>query len=145
MIPKGGGANFRGIVLVKVLWKAISGIINRQLLSSIQFYDVLREFCAGRGMGTATLKVKLLQNLITMRETILHAIFLYLRKAYDALDREICLDILAGYGLGPRTIRILRTYWSRVHMASKVGETLWAHLTEPPRGNSGGPPVTHDL
>ena len=145
MILKGGGIYFWGIGLVEVLWKAISGIINHRLLSSIQFYDVLCEFCAGRGMGTSTLKVKLLQNLIRMRETVLHAIFLYLHKAYGALDREICLDILAGYGLGPRKIRILRTYWSRLHMASKVGETLWAHLTEPPRGNSGGPPVTHDL
>ena len=42
-----------------------------------------------------------------MRETVLHSIFLYLHKAYDVLDRNRCLDILAGGGLGPRMLRIL--------------------------------------
>ena len=34
-IPKGGGTNFRGIGLVEVMWKAISGFINGRILSSI--------------------------------------------------------------------------------------------------------------
>ena len=29
--------------------------------------------------------------------------------------------ILAGYGVGPRTIRILRTYWAWLQMVAKVG------------------------
>ena len=114
MIPKGGGTNFWEVGLVKVLWKLISGIINCRLFSYIQFHDVLHGFRAGRGTGTATLKAKLLQHIIAMRETVLHAIFLDLRKAYYALGGERCLDILAGYGLGPRTIRILQTYWARL-------------------------------
>ena len=36
---------------------------------------------------TATLGENLLQQLNVMRETVFHAIFLDLRKAYDALDR----------------------------------------------------------
>ena len=67
MIPNGEGTNFRGIGLVEVLWKAISNIINLWLSSSIQFHDALNEFCAGRGMGTATLEENLLQQLISMR------------------------------------------------------------------------------
>ena len=49
-------------------------------------------------MGTVTLNAKLLQQLIAMRDTVLRSIFLDLRKAYDDLDRDRCLDILAGYG-----------------------------------------------
>ena len=45
-----------------------------------------------------------------MRGVVLHEILLYLQKAYDALDRERCLDILAGYGVGPRTLRFFQTY-----------------------------------
>ena len=62
-------------------------------------------------MVTATLEAKILKQLISMRETVFHAILLRLRKAYDALYRELCLDILAVYGVGPRQIRILRKYW----------------------------------
>ena len=41
--------------------------------------------------------------------------------AYDALDRERCLDILSECGVGPRTIRILLTYWAQIQMAAKAG------------------------
>ena len=96
MILNEVGTNFRVIGLVEILWKAISGIINRRLLSSVQFHNPLRGFRAWRGMGTATFQSKLLQKLIGMRDTFLHAIFLDLRKAYDALDRNRYLDIMVG-------------------------------------------------
>ena len=88
MILEGGVTDFRGIGLVEVLWKAISGIINCQILSSIQFHDALHGFHAGRGTGTSNPKAKLLQQLIATREVVLHSILLELRKAYNALDRD---------------------------------------------------------
>ena len=111
MIPKRGGTDFRGIDLVEIMWKAIYGIINRQILSSIQFHDALYGFCTGRETGTATLEAKLIQQLIAMRETVLHYILLDLRNTYDALDRYRCIDIMAGYRVVPSMLRILRTYW----------------------------------
>ena len=36
-------------------------------------------------------------------------IFLDLTKAYEALDRSRCLDILEGYGVGPGARRLLKT------------------------------------
>ena len=75
----------------------------------------------GRGTGTANIEDKLLQKLINMIETVLHSILLDLRKAYDALDRDRCLGILAGYGVGPSTLQIMRKYWAWIHMAAKVG------------------------
>ena len=107
MIPKGGGTNFRGIGLVEVLWNAIPGIINFRILSSIQFHDNLLGFFTGRGKGTATLEENILQQLIAMTETVLHAIFLELCKAYDDLERDHCPDILEGYGVGPWCHHIL--------------------------------------
>ena len=88
MILEGGVTDFRGIGLVEVLWKAISGIINCQILSSIQFHDALHGFFAGRVTGTATLEAKLLQQIIAMRDTALYSIFLDLRNTYDALYRD---------------------------------------------------------
>ena len=63
-----------------------------------------------RGTVIVTLEGNMLQQNIYMKETVLYAIFLDLPKAYDALDRDQCIDILAGYEVGPRTIRILQTY-----------------------------------
>ena len=61
----------------------------------------LHGFWAGRGTGTATLEAKLIQQLASMREEVLYVIFLDLQKAYDALERSMCLEILEGYGVGP--------------------------------------------
>ena len=47
-------------------------------------------------MGTSTLEVNLLHQVAVLREVLLHAILLELHKAYDALDRSRCLDILGG-------------------------------------------------
>ena len=48
-------------------------------------------------------------------------IFLDLHKAYDALDRSRCLEILEGYVVGPRSRRILQTYWRRLTMVERSG------------------------
>ena len=41
-------------------------------------------------------------------------IFLNLHKVYDALDRSRCLEILEGYGVGPKARRLLTNYWRRL-------------------------------
>ena len=112
MIYKGVSTDFIGIGLVEVLWKAISGIINFRILSFIQLHDALHVFHKGTGTGTATLEAKLLQHIIAMRDTVLRFIFLDMHKADDALDRDQCLDILEGYGVGPRTLRKNNLYHS---------------------------------
>ena len=121
IIPKGGDTDFREIGLVEVLWKAISGIINLWISSSIQFHEALHGFFVGIGTWNATLEGKLLQHLIDMRDTVLHSIFFDLCKAYNTLDRDRRLDILAGYGVGTGTLRIMWTYWVRIQMAEKSG------------------------
>ena len=62
----------------------------------------------GRGTGTAALEANMLQHLTAMREAVLFEVFLDLQKSYDALDQERSLELLAVYGVGPRTLRLLR-------------------------------------
>ena len=69
-------------------------ILNRRLTDSITYHNFLHNFRAVRGTGTATLEAKLLQQLAALREEVLYVIFLDLHKAYDALDRSRCLEIL---------------------------------------------------
>ena len=106
LIPKEKG-NYHGIGLVEVVWKVVAAILNLHITASITYHDFLHGFRAGHGTGTATLKAKLLQQLADMREEVLYMIFLDLHKAYDALDRYRCLEILEGYDVGPQSCRIL--------------------------------------
>ena len=48
-------------------------------------------------------------------------IFLDLTKAYNALDRSRCLEILEGYGVGPSARGLLTTYWRRLTMMARAG------------------------
>ena len=52
------------------------------------FQSTIHSFRPVKVTGTASLKVNLVLQLIAMREEVLYEVLLYLRKAYDALDRE---------------------------------------------------------
>ena len=67
LIPK-GKMEYRGIGLVEVTWKVVSVILNCRLTTGITFHDALHGFQEGRGTGTPTLEVKLLQKLAAMKE-----------------------------------------------------------------------------
>ena len=127
LIPK-GGKDYCGIGLVEVMWKVMAVILNRRLTASITYHDFLQGFWAGRGTSTANLKAKLLQQLAALREEVLYVIFLDLHKAYDALDRSMCLDILEGYGVIPQACRLLRKYWGRLTMVAREGGVLRGSL-----------------
>ena len=121
LIKKGGGKDFRVIGIVEVLRKCTTGIINRRLTSEIHYHDNLYYFWTGRGTVTTPLEANLLQQVMVMRETVIHIILLDLQKTYDALDQDRCLEILLGYSVGPRTLRILWTYWNWMHMVANAG------------------------
>ena len=117
-----GKKDYRGIGLVEVMWKVVSAILNRRFTASITNHDFLHMLRAGRGTGTATLEAKLLQHIAALREEVLYMIFLDLHKAYNALDRSRCLEILEGYGVGPRAREILRNYWHHLTMVARAGD-----------------------
>ena len=120
LIPK-GKKDYWGIGLVEVMWKVVAAFLNCQLTASITFHDFIHGFREVHGTGTATLEAKLLQQLAALREEVLCAIFLYLHKTYDALDRSRCLDILEGYGVDPQARRLLQNYWRRLTMVARAG------------------------
>jgi hypothetical protein len=58
-------------------------------------------------MGTAIIKAKLAQKLSYLEMQPFYGVFLDLRKAFDAMDREQCIMILKGYGAGPWMVRLI--------------------------------------
>ena len=86
LLPKGGG-DYRGIGLLDPFWKVVEKIMVAQFLS-IKFHDSLHGGLAKRGTGTATIEAKLHQSLAWRDQCPLYQIYVDLKKAYDALDRE---------------------------------------------------------
>ena len=52
---------------MEVVWKAVVAIINRRFTASITYHNSLHELWAGRGTGTVTLEVKLIQKVASLR------------------------------------------------------------------------------
>ena len=75
-------------------------------------------------MGTATLEAKRAQNMVGLAHETLFQVFLDVRKAYESLDRDQCLQLLSGYGMGTNLARLLDNYWKRQRIAPKVGKCL---------------------
>ena len=44
-----------------------------------------------------------------------------LHKTYETLDQDRCIEIIAAYGVGPRDIRLLQTYWVHLTIVNKDG------------------------
>ena len=77
---------------------------------------------------------------MSMREEVIHAIFLDLHKLYGNLDRARLLKILEGYGVGPRSLCLLCRYWDRLQMVERVGE-YYGETFRGERGMMQGDPI----
>jgi len=89
LIPKGGGY-YRGIGLLEPIWKIIERVIDKRL-KAIALHDSLHSCHNGRGTGTAVIEAKLSQQLAHIEQTPFYGVFISLKKAFDAMDRERCL------------------------------------------------------
>ncbi len=74
-------------------------------------HDSLHSCRNKRRTGTAIIKAKLEQQLSYLELKPFYGVFLDLRKAFNAMDRERCIMILEGYGAGPRLVRLVCSYW----------------------------------
>ena len=90
-------------------WKTIEILMDRRLQVT-EFHDCLHGFLKGRGCGTATIEANIAQELAYLEEVALYATFIDLQKAYDAMDRERCLLLLKGYGVGPNMLRLIKHF-----------------------------------
>ncbi len=77
-------------------------------LDSIQQHDSLHSCQHQRGTRTAILEAKLVQQLSHLGMQPFYGVFLDLRKAFNAMDREQCNIILEGYRAGPRMVGLIR-------------------------------------
>ena len=112
LIPKGNSGDYRGIGLLEVIWKLIERVLDERM-SAIEVHDSLHGFRAKRGGGTGIMEAKLAQQLAWIEQVPLYGIFIDLRKAFDAMDRERCIAICRDAGVEPKVIRLIFNFWEK--------------------------------
>ena len=112
LILKGGGG-YRRIGLVEVIWKVFTLIVNNQLLCTTILHNDLNGFIKGRGIGTEIMEENLEHQLAGIFHAPLFHVFINVQKDYDSLDIGRYMEILRGYGLGPKLHGLLQRYWYR--------------------------------
>jgi len=117
LLPKTELGKFRGITLLEIMYKLWSMIVYLRASAVIQFHPDIHGFRHCRGCGTATLEAKLEMQWAALHSTPYFQIFLDLAKAYDSINRDRLLDVLAGYGFGPNMLRFLRRIWANALLA----------------------------
>jgi hypothetical protein len=105
-----GGRNYRGISLLEPLWKLGERIMDWQL-NALLLHEALHGCRKGRNTETAILKAKLAQQLAHLKQEPFYGVYLDLKKAFGAMDRERCLLIQEGYGAGPNMVQLICTFW----------------------------------
>jgi hypothetical protein len=83
------------------------------LLEMIALPDSLNGFQNGQGTGTAVIEAKLTQQLAHIEQAPFYGVFINLKKAFDAMDRERCLFILEGHGIGPSMCCLIHHFWDK--------------------------------
>lgn len=86
---------------------------------------------------TGIIEAKLDQQLAHREQCPLYGIFLDLKKAYNAIDRERCLKIFEDSKAGSKCIRLLRVFWDIAELVYRAS-VLRSGLQGLERGDSRG-------
>jgi hypothetical protein len=119
LLPKGGG-DFQGIGLLDPCWKVVEKNMVCQM-GTIDLHPCLHRGMPKQGTGTATIEAKLAQQLAWVEQEPLFQVFVDLCTAYNHINREKCLEIMTGYGVGLKLLRLQEKIWDQAEMVCCAG------------------------
>jgi hypothetical protein len=110
-----GGCNFRGIGLLDPCWKVVEKIMVC-CMGAIEFHPCLHGGLPKQGTGMVTIEANMAQHLAWVEQGPLFQVFDDLCKAYNHLTQAKCLEIMTGYGVGPKLLCLQAKFWDQVQM-----------------------------
>ena len=120
LLPK-GEVDFKGIGFVEVIRKLFTSIMKNRLRTSITLLDSLHGLRQGWGTGTATLETNLVQQLAGICHARLFWVLLDVHKVYDLIYQKIFMEVLKGYGIGTKIMRLIQQFWGNQEIVPKAG------------------------
>jgi hypothetical protein len=98
-------------------------------------------FCTtqSHGTGTATIEAKIHQSLTWRDQCPLYQIYIDLKKAYDALDRERMLNIMVAYGVGQKMLALQKHFWDMAKLVCSAGGNYGEAFSAERGVTQGGP------
>lgn len=136
ILPKPGGG-VRGIGLLEPIWKVISAIIDHRIKVKVKWDRRLHGFLPKRSTGTAITDTRLRSDLATAKLLPYHRVYIDLTKAYDCVDRNVLLQLLEAYGVGPKMRGILESQWAAQQFITKQSG-FYGRVIRPTRGVTQG-------
>jgi hypothetical protein len=122
LLLKGGGDS-RGIGLLNPYWKVVEKIMVC-CMGAIEFHPCLHGGLPKGGTGMATIEAKMTQQLAWVEQEPLFWVFVDLRKAYNQLNQAKCLEIMTGYGVEPKLLRLQAKFWDQEQMVCCAGSSF---------------------
>ena len=128
-IGKGGGkdlsvpGNYRGIMLLDVVSKVMSALINRRLqeLLKVNGRESQNGFTDGRGCRDSSFALRLALQTLREHGCTSWVAFIDLVKAFDSVDRTAMCDVLKRYGAPESLVRVVRALHKEVIVVLKAG------------------------
>ena len=120
LLPK-GEVDFKGIGFVEVIRKLFTSIMKNRLRTSITLLDSLHGLRQGWGTGTSTLETNLVQQLAGICHARLFWVLLDVHKVYDLIYQKIFMEVLKGYGIGTKIMRLIQRFWVNQEIVPKAG------------------------
>mmetsp|Transcript_22885 Transcript_22885/g.52542 ORF Transcript_22885/g.52542 Transcript_22885/m.52542 type:complete len:261 (+) Transcript_22885:134-916(+) len=135
-VPKSGDLSnpnkWRGVMLMDVMSKIFSSILNERIFKIIQKHGNRFQFGGTPKVGCADglFTIKTLLNMRRNHDQDTYVAFVDLVKAFDTADHQLLIKILERYGAPPNLCNVIKRMYTDLTVVLKIGKSVKEILQE---------------